>query len=99
MSSEDGLLGRHLLDRNAHTVVSIEIENSLLTECFGFDETQTMECKAYLSISEEPIWEVDLEDIPPFIGGVIEGDHIYLFGEDNSITAVFIGNPTNSSVE
>ncbi len=99
MSSEDGLLGRHLLDRNAHTVVSIEIENSLLTECIGFDEIQTMECKAYLSISEEPIWEVDLEDIPPFIGGVIEGDHIYLFGENNSITAVFIGSPKFFSVE
>ena len=60
---------------------------------------QTMECKAYLSISEEPIWEVNLEDIPPFIGGVIEGDHIYLFGEDNSITAVFIGSPKISSME
>lgn len=99
MSPEDGLLGRHLLERNAHTVVSIEIEKSLLTECNGFDESQTIECKAYLSISEEPIWEVGLEDIPPFIGGVIEGDHIYLFGEDNSITAVFIGGPKNSSVE
>ena len=99
MSPEDGLLGRHLLDKNAHTVVSIEIENSLLTECIGFDESQSMECKAYLSISDEPIWEVDLEDIPPFIGGVIEGDHIYLFGEDNSITAVFIGSPNKSPVE
>jgi len=99
MSSEGGLLGRHLLERNAHTVFSIEMEKSLLTECKGFDEIQTMGCKAYLSTSEEPIWEVDLENIPPFFGGVIEGDHIYLFGEDNSITAVFIGSPKIPSVE
>jgi hypothetical protein len=99
MTADGDLLGRHLIERNAHTVVAYDMESSLLTECRGFEETQTLECEAYSPTSVEPIWKALLKDIPPFIGGVIEGDHIYLFGEDNSITAVFIGSPKVPSVE
>jgi peptide/nickel transport system permease protein len=99
MTADGDLLGRHLIERNAHSVVAYDMENSLLTECRGFEETQTLECKAYSPTSDEPIWEALLKDNPPFFGGVIEGAHIYLFGEDNSITAVFIGSPKAPSVE
>ncbi|MHA2401622.1 MAG: outer membrane protein assembly factor BamB family protein, partial [Candidatus Kariarchaeaceae archaeon] len=93
MTAEGELLGRRLIERSIYNFVSIDMENSLLTECWGFEQTQTLECKAYSPNFAEPVWEVQVEDIPPFIWGEIEGEQVFLIGEDNSITALHIGNP------
>jgi hypothetical protein len=73
--------------------LTVDDENSLLKECMGFEQTQTLECKAYSPLSSEPIWEVQVADIPPFISGIFDREYVYLIGEDNSITAVFVGSP------
>lgn len=93
MTAEGELLGRYLIERSVDNFATIDMEDSLLTECWGFEDTQTLECKAYTPTSAEAIWEVQVGDIPPFIWGVIEGEQAYLIGEDDSITAVHIGSP------
>lgn len=99
MSSAGDLLGRQLLERNLGTIFSIDMENSILTECKGFDETQTLDCKAYSPTSEEPIWEILLKDMPHFQSGYIEDNYIYLIDEENVINAVYIGGPETTSSE
>jgi hypothetical protein len=93
MTPEGELIGRRTIERSVHNLLTIDDENSLLTECMGFEQTQTLECKAYSPLSTEPIWEVQAMDIPPFNGGFYDGETIYLLGEDDSITAVFVGSP------
>jgi hypothetical protein len=68
------------------------MEKSLLTECIGFEDTQTIECTAYSPKSFEPIWEVVAKDIPSYYAGMLIEDYLYLFGEE--IYAVFVGEPT-----
>jgi hypothetical protein len=68
------------------------MEKSLLTECLGFEQTIILECTAYSPTSVEPVWNVQVSDIPPFLRGVIQGDQVYLFGEENSVTGVYIGS-------
>ena len=93
MTAEGELLGRYLIERSIDNFASIDMEESLLTECWGFEDTQTLECKAYTPTSAEAVWEVQVGDIPSFMWGVIEGEQAFLIGEDDSITAVHIGSP------
>ena len=70
-----------------------------MTECTGFDDPQTLQCKAYSPTADGPIWEILLNDIPPFQSGYIDDGIAYLFDEDNVITAVYIGGPETSITE
>jgi ABC-type dipeptide/oligopeptide/nickel transport system permease subunit/sugar lactone lactonase YvrE len=99
ISSSGDLLGRHLLERNQHTIFDFDMDNSLLTECTVFDDTRTLQCMAYSPISDEPIWQILLNDIPLFQSGYIDDGIAYLFDEENVITAVYIGSQQTSSTE
>jgi hypothetical protein len=92
MTPEGEILGRHVVERSFQNIVSIDMEKSLLTECIGFEDTQTIECTAYSPKSFEPIWEVVAKDIPSYYAGMLIEDYLYLFGEE--IYAVFVGEPT-----
>jgi outer membrane protein assembly factor BamB len=93
MTSNGELLGNHLVERNARTLVAYDMENSLLTECKYFELAQTMDCKTYSPTADEPVWEVLLNEIPPYHGGFINDNYIYLIGDDNVFSAVYIGGP------
>jgi len=99
MSAEGDLLGSHSVEGDIHSFVAYDMSNSLLTECKGFEDTESIECKVYSPNSDEPLWGINLEDIPPYYWGIIEDHHIYLLGEDNTLTAVYLGEPVINSEE
>ncbi|MGB5843312.1 MAG: PQQ-binding-like beta-propeller repeat protein [Anaerolineales bacterium] len=94
MAPDGELLGNHLYDRNFYTIVSADMERSILTECRWFEESRSLDCNAYTPTSDDPIWSVNLKDILSYDGGFIDGNHLYLFGEENELFVVFLGEPT-----
>jgi peptide/nickel transport system permease protein len=99
MSAEGDLLGSHSVEGDIHSFVAYDMSNSLLTECKGFVDTESIECKVYSPNSDEPLWGINLENIPPYNWGIIEGHHLYLMGEDNTLTAVYLGEPAINTEE
>ena len=95
MSPNGELLGNHLYDRNFQTIVSVDMDRSVLTECIWFEETNSINCNAYSPYSEEPVWSVNLQDIPSFHGGYIDGNFMYIFGDDNEISSIYLGSPSS----
>lgn len=93
MTAEGELLGRKLVHWNRGRVNFMDYENSLLTECFSIPETHSLECSRYSPTSEEPIWRINIKDIPQFHQGSFYEDFLYLEGEENTLIKVFIGNP------
>jgi len=93
MSPDGDLLGNHLFDRNIHTMVDIDMESSMLTECIWFEETNSIDCSFYSPYSEESFSTVTIDEIPSFEGGFIDEDYLFVFGENNEIYAIFIGEP------
>lgn len=100
MSPEGELLNRHLVARDSHTFVAYDMEHSFLTECTYFDATQTLEYNAFSPTSSEPFWSESIADIPAYDFGFIEGRYLYLFNrDDDSVTAVYLGNPVSRAPE
>ena len=100
MSPEGELLNRHLIPRDSHTFVAYDMENSILTECTYFEVTQTFECNAYSPQSSEPFWTESITAIPSYDYGYIEDRYLILFSrKDNSVMAIYLGNPTLEPLE
>ena len=99
MTAEGDLVGSHLLERDFQAIVAYDMDNSLLTECKGFEETESIECTAYSPNSDEPLWVINLKEIPPYHRGIIVDHHLYLIGEDNTLTAVYLGEPEINTEE
>jgi len=95
MSPDGELLGNHLYDRNFQTMIAVDMDRSVLTECIWFEETNSINCNAYSPYSEEPGWSVNLQDIPSFHGGYIDGNFMYIFGDDNEISSIYFGSPSS----
>jgi hypothetical protein len=93
MSPEGELLGNHLNDRNFQTMIDVDMARSLLTECIWFEETNSLACSGYSPNSEEAVWKHNIQDIPSYQGGFIAGNYIYIFGEENEIFVIYIGEP------
>ena len=99
MSAEGELLGSRLIERDFHAIVAYDMNNSLFTEYKGFEETESIECKVYTPNSDEPLRLINLKDIPPYDYGAIAGNYLYIIGEDNTFTAVYLGEPVINSEE
>ena len=93
MSPDGELLGNHLFDRSSHTLIDADMERSLLTECRWFDETESIDCSAYSPTVDDPLWTVTIPGVSRFSNGFIDGEIIYLFGENDELISVFIGEP------
>ena len=93
MDASGNLLGTHLLDWDPQSIISTDLEKSSLTDCTGFQDTRTVDCKLYFSNSSEPVSEVLLTDIPEYHSGIILEDFLYLFSNDYSIYSFYIGEP------
>ncbi|MBK5107183.1 MAG: PQQ-binding-like beta-propeller repeat protein [Anaerolineales bacterium] len=93
MSPDGELLGNHLYDRNFQTIIGVDMDSSTLTECVWFEESKSIDCNTYSPLSEDPVWSITLSDIPSFHGGFIEGNIMYIFGEDNEIYLAYLGEP------
>ena len=74
------------------SVVSSIIPSScVLREGVKFEDTSSFECTSYSPLSEEPVGSVTIQDIPSFQGGYIEGDYMYVFGENDEIFLISLG--------
>jgi peptide/nickel transport system permease protein len=95
MSPEGEILGNHHFDRNFQTLVAMDMDRSILTECIWFDDTNSIDCSSYSPYSQEAVWSAILQDIPSFNGGYIDGNMMYVFGENDEIYLIDLGGPTS----
>jgi hypothetical protein len=95
MDASGNLLGRHSLEMDFQSIISTDLGSSSLTDCTGFQDTRTMDCKLFFSKSSEAAGEVLLTEIPEFYSGFILEDFLYLFSNDNSIYTYYIGEPVS----
>lgn len=95
LSAEGDLMGRKSIEWDQSTVISFDFENSLIHECKGFSETQTLECASYSPFSEEPVQKVSIANVPPFFHGSFHNNYLYMISVDNSLMAVYLGNQDN----
>ena len=93
MSPEGEILGNHLYDRNFQTNIGVDMDRSLLTKCIWFDETNSIECSSYSPYSDEAVWSATIQDIPSYDGAYIDGDIMYVFGENDEIFSINLGGP------
>jgi hypothetical protein len=92
MAPNGELLGNHVYDRNFNTMVSDDLEKGLLTVCIWFEDTKSIECSIYSPKSEEPVGTTIIENIPTYQGGYLDGDYINVFGEDNTMYRIYLGD-------
>jgi len=94
MAPDGELLGNHLYDRNFQTIIAVDMERSFLRECIWFKESQSIDCNVYSPASENPVLSMTIKDITSYAGGFIDGDFLYIFGEENELFPIYLGEPT-----
>jgi peptide/nickel transport system permease protein len=92
MTAEGELLGSHYLERNSQVFNSFDLDTSTFTECRGFEETRTLECSLYSPQFDEPLTQISIKEIDPFLYGFLKDNRVYLIDEDQNLTVINIGN-------